>query len=779
MLANSSSEALSADKSSRNKRKFRADTPSVDPYKFVSMPDNDLPVYEFPSQKMETTQNHEIHCGCEICCSVSLDLSDPLELELGLPTGIESSNVNSEQPKDEKEEVCDFADWTDFTETELEELVLNDLEMIFKGAMKNIVAFGYSEKVAYKAVLRAGVHYGPKDIISNIVNNALLFIRNGSENDSSKEHCFEDLEQLEKYVLAELVCSIREVRSSFSVGDALWRLLLWDMNVTNACSLDSSSSGNVRPGECTPKILQPDAKIETTGSEFSFSATSKSNPCSQTCECKAIPVSGVPNTVKSKKSPVNPISLSGNDLKSTCTRKISGITKREYMLRQKALNLERYRSAKGSSRSGKHLSSFGGLVLDKKLRSLSESEGINFKSATVKLTKTTVTDKPQEMGTETEIERKSSPPETISETKTEVKANTELSLSPLSEWFQCNKKDVMLTRLLTKERVLRDQLRQWNEWANEKVMQAAKRLGKDKAELKALRQERDEAERVRKEQQTLEENTMKKLSEMENALRKAGGQMERANGAVWRLEGQNAWLRREMEAAKARAKEAAASCREGVKREKEAVSKIQSWEKEKGLFQEELVAEKRRVAQLHQKVGLAKDRRDQQEARWKQEEKAKEEVLKEVNSIKTERGELEASTKAQEDTIKANAKTNLKKYKDNIQKLEEELSQLRMKTDSSKIAALRRGIEHMDPNKVCIRDPSKTVANVEEEISGLKRERECVMCLSDEMSVVFLPCAHQVVCAKCNELHEKQGMKDCPSCRTPIQQRICARFARK
>lgn len=62
-------------------------------------------------------------------------------------------------------------------------------------------------------------------------------------------------------------------------------------------------------------------------------------------------------------------------------------------------------------------------------------------------------------------------------------------------------------------------------------------------------------------------------------------------------------------------------------------------------------------------------------------------------------------------------------------------------------------------------------------IGDVQRERECVMCLTDEMSVVFLPCAHQVVCLKCNELHEKQGMKDCPSCRTPIQRRICVRLA--
>lgn len=75
--------------------------------------------------------------------------------------------------------------------------------------------------------------------------------------------------------------------------------------------------------------------------------------------------------------------------------------------------------------------------------------------------------------------------------------------------------------------------------------------------------------------------------------------------------------------------------------------------------------------------------------------------------------------------------------------------------------------------------PKEGLKGNSEKFAGVKRERECVMCLSEEMSVVFLPCAHQVVCAMCNESHEKEGMKECPSCRTAIQQRISVRFARK
>ncbi|KAK6130416.1 hypothetical protein DH2020_035826 [Rehmannia glutinosa] len=319
-------------------------------------------------------------------------------------------------------------------------------------------------------------------------------------------------------------------------------------------------------------------------------------------------------------------------------------------------------------------------------------------------------------------------------------------------------------------------------------MQAARRLSKDKSELKTLRQEKEEVERLKKEKQTLEESTMKKLSEMENALCKASGQVERANGAVRRLEVENVALRREMEAAKLRAAESAASCQEVSKREKKTLMKFQTWEKQKIIFQEELSVEKLKLMQIQQKLHQAKDVKDQVEFCSS--------ALIYVTggpvdqyAATDKREQIEVSTQSKEDTIKSRAQANLHKYKDDIERLEKEISQLRLKTDSSKIAALRRGIDGSYASKLT--DLPNTPPLKDSAISyisrmaisdftgngGVKRERECVMCLSEEMSVVFLPCAHQVVCKTCNELHEKQGMKDCPSCRSPIQRRVCVRYA--
>lgn len=178
-----------------------------------------------------------------------------------------------------------------------------------------------------------------------------------------------------------------------------------------------------------------------------------------------------------------------------------------------------------------------------------------------------------------------------------------------------------------------------------------------------------------------------------------------------------------------------------------------------------------------------------QQDRYALRKKAREEILAQASSLKKEREQIEASAKSKENALKLREQSKLLKY--NLDLLEKEISWLRLKMDSSKIAALKRGVEGSYASKL---SDSRTIAPATahhapsfskmtadfkdySENGGLKRERECVMCLSEEMSVVFLPCAHQVVCMTCNELHEKQGMKDCPSCRSTIRERICVRYA--
>lgn len=162
-------------------------------------------------------------------------------------------------------------------------------------------------------------------------------------------------------------------------------------------------------------------------------------------------------------------------------------------------------------------------------------------------------------------------------------------------------------------RDLEMQLVDRTEWAQQKVMQAARRLSKDRNEMNSLRAERDELMRAKKDQKTLEDSTMKKLADMEAALRRASGQVDRANQAVSRLEKENAEVRAEMEAAKLNAAESMELCQEVAKKEKKDVKKAQCWEKQKAKLQESLAEERAKVAELKQQLVQAKELQQQAE----------------------------------------------------------------------------------------------------------------------------------------------------------------------
>ncbi|KAK6239261.1 hypothetical protein QUC31_004730 [Theobroma cacao] len=139
--------------------------------------------------------------------------------------------------------------------------------------------------------------------------------------------------------------------------------------------------------------------------------------------------------------------------------------------------------------------------------------------------------------------------------------------------------------------------------------------------------------------------------------------------------------------------------------------------------------------------------------RWKHERLAKEKFLAQATSIRKERKGFEVAAKVEEDKIKQKVEKDMHKYEEEIKELKDKLSELKMKLDSSKIAALRRGSDGGNGQCFSINEGnqvpsfSERVVDIKEYSGnrGLKQERECIMCLSKEKTVVFLPCAHQVL----------------------------------
>ncbi|EPS68620.1 hypothetical protein M569_06150, partial [Genlisea aurea] len=167
--------------------------------------------------------------------------SDVSNLGLGYSCAVGTSEPNLSRTWEGIDRSADDfrnADWGDIAESELEHLVLTNLDTIFRSAIQKIVARGYNKEVANKAILRSGLWYGRQDTMSNLVENTLEFLRNDQKSASPEERHFQDLPQMEKYILAELVCLLREIRPFFSIGDAMWCLLVCDMDISHACAMD-------------------------------------------------------------------------------------------------------------------------------------------------------------------------------------------------------------------------------------------------------------------------------------------------------------------------------------------------------------------------------------------------------------------------------------------------------------------------------------------------------------------------------------------------------------
>ncbi|KAJ7556632.1 hypothetical protein O6H91_05G091100 [Diphasiastrum complanatum] len=779
--------------------------------------------------------------------------------------------------------------WDDHTESELEELLMKSLDSIYKEAASKIMSIGYSAEKTLRSLLKNGRLYGSKDAISNVVENAIA-VMSMIDQDSDGNSCgFSSLRDVQSFSLKEVLAVLKAARPSLTNGDAMWCLLVSDMNLAHACAIEQapllslqrkepqSSQYCAYPQQSTPTPSTPihlqsgtsDSSCieESNPAQLQLGLASSVSPLSSLASSQPMALIGAGSEVEQQVHPTSRnlsalksasnipysnSSLHSDDLEDDCvltmaqpyqkpsvaslmpeTVKLAAnygadidswkesmvsVVEVEPVLRLSASldvdppherpamrisvcetvesNADRGKGLQSLSNGSKLACSISSSVLPELHTEVSSDIQASQLPGVCSLQKEYEDDATSVSAAATELSLSLSPiacdPVKLGEgpsanneeaRATECKVNESTSISSIFQKRASERQDRALRMLLQRIRDLETQLRERTEWAQEKVVQAARRLSKDLTELKTLRAEREEALRLNKEKQALEESTMKKLSEMENALRKARGEVDQANAAICRLKTENAEVRAEMEAAKLNAAESVATCEEVVKREKKSVKKAQAWEKQKAKLQEELSAERRKIVQLQQQFAQGKEHQQQAEVRWRQEEKAKEEAVLRAEFEKRSREQAEAAAKKREETIRRKAEANSQRHRDDIERLERELSQLRFASEPLPLTSEWHSSLTSTPpsmDSYSLHGLKEMNARLLQELADLqdlsrrdvRRDRECVMCMSEEMAVVFLPCAHQVVCVQCNDLHEKQGMTDCPSCRTPIQRRI-------
>ncbi|XP_019156356.1 PREDICTED: MND1-interacting protein 1-like isoform X1 [Ipomoea nil] len=634
--------------------------------------------------------------------------------------------------------------WGYCTEEQLEDLVMKNLEFLYNEAILKLVSLGYDEDVALKAILKNGFCYGGMDVLNNILHNAISYLKSGTSSEES-ENNFTDLRQMQEYSLAGMVCILQQVKPQFSKGDAMWCLLMSDLNVGRASVMD------------IPVLPQPNGN-----GSASVSVTGNSN------------VEGVGN------GPVGiPPAICrfhggwgfGNEGPNDFNRFFSYS---ETPLQREVECPKRFNlSPSMKSLLKKNVATFAaGFRSNSKIQNQSQAASSLLPSGYSSSLNGSGVEGIVAKGEESQNSKNQDVVNSV------LSKFRDLNLDESTEHGhpQMDQKDEIIVSLIHQIKDLERQAKERKEWAHQKAMQAARKLSNDLTELKMLRMEREETQSVKKGKQTIEDNTMKKLTEMENALRKASGEVDRANSAVKKLETENAEIRAEMEACKLSASESATTFMEVSKREKKCLKKISAWEKQKSKLQEDIASEKQKCSDLAEQLAQAEADQKKAEERWIKEQAAKEVALTQVEEERRLKEAAEAGNKRKQEALRLKIEIDFQRQKDDLQRLQQDLS--RLKSSALSAEQHHQSVRLTTGNSDGVNahgDIARLLHELDLENSAEKEvgcDRECILCLKDEVSVVFLPCAHQVVCANCNESYGKKGRAACPACRVPIEQRI-------
>ncbi|WCJ20658.1 RING/U-box superfamily protein [Euphorbia peplus] len=703
------------------------------------------------------------------CCyasSISKSLLEPGLKPLSYHLGLHDPSTHM-NPK------CndDNNGWGYCTEDQLEEILLKNLEFLYKEAVSKLVSLGYDEDTALKAILRNGHCYGGMDVLTNILHNSLAFLNSncGSSCSSSSSHgnldesepVFTDLRQLEEYSLAGMVCLLQQVRPHLSKGDAMWCLLMSDLHVGRASSIEIPVASGKNSVQSNVEAVSSNCVVDNgvgvvapalcrfhggwgfgngVASDFAvngFFSYSAEMTLQKDIDCP-------------KRFNLSPC------MKSLLKRNVAMFAAgfRANSKQMPTQSQPQPLSCVGVASGGDMIPAVTGCEVSvekgEEPPKLKTQDGVS-----------SVTSKPED-GISSVLSKKFS----------------DLNLDENLELVGEDKKDEMIVTLLHQIKDLEKKLKERKDWAHLKAMQAARKLSSDLTELKLLRMEREETQRLKKGKQTLEDSTMKRLSEMENALRKASGQVDRANAAVRRLETENAEIRAEMEASKLSASESVTTCLEVAKREKKCLKKLLAWEKQKAKLQDEIADEKEKIKELRRCLTMVEQAQKEAEAKWRQEVKAKEQAQLEVEDERRKKEAGEANNKRKLEALRLKIEIDFQRHKDDLQRLEQEHSRLKSSAETDLNQQLNTTMPVGKPEK--IKQPQgETIAKLLHELDklevsdrGSKCDRDCIICMKDEVAVVFLPCAHQVMCAGCSDNYGKKGKGTCPCCRVPIEQRV-------
>uniref|UniRef100_A0ACD5XRY2 Uncharacterized protein n=1 Tax=Avena sativa TaxID=4498 RepID=A0ACD5XRY2_AVESA len=340
-------------------------------------------------------------------------------------------------------------------------------------------------------------------------------------------------------------------------------------------------------------------------------------------------------------------------------------------------------------------------------------------------------------------------------------------------------KNEMVRDLIKQTREMEELLKERKEWAQQKAVQAARKLGNDLTELRVLRMEHDDNQRRKNDKQAMEDESMKRLTHLENELKKKSGLLDRSNASVQKLEMENAEIRAEMEAAKLSASETERQCLVLLRKEKKDNKKLEQWERQKAKLHEEIAECKAKITQADKELAGVNKSIKNMEIKIREDAKATEENLALAEQERAKRESARADADRRLEEIRQKTEVESQCYKDDLRRLQDELSRLQKSIGANGPAvpsahppAMADRNTGRAPSKQANQRPASNNRPQEPPAQKPGRRRDCVMCKREEACVILLQCAHQVLCVGCNKQHQEKGLVRCPTCNAKIEERI-------
>ncbi|XP_047151644.1 MND1-interacting protein 1-like isoform X1 [Vigna umbellata] len=616
----------------------------------------------------------------------------------------------------------DSSSWVLCNEVQLKDISLKRMEIIYKDTVSKLVALGHNEDIAVKAIL-LNVHcYGSNDLATDLLHYTLACLEEGSMDMYEFKPAFSDLKKLEEHTLKNLVSLLQEVRLELGEGDAMWCLLMNDYNVLKAITIH------------VPFVsMFPPPLTELENEERGFRKGGSDIPLKGFFCGKEMTVRLQRDIEFPKKFDLTPAMICS--LKSNVVAFADG-----YKANSKQVQ----------PNEGK----FPGISTVSKLDSSSASVA------------TMLGDLPGDSHNMNDQD----------DLKSVLSKFHHLNIDENLEFVAEDEKDSVIVTLVHQIKDLEKQVKERKDWAHEKAIQAARKLNGYLIELKTFRIEREENQRLKKGKEAneeLEDPTMVRLLELEEALRKVCGQTDLATAGVGKLETEKSEIKAELEACKLSASEYVASCLQIAKREKKCLKKLLAWEKQEAKIKQNISDEKQKILEIQEELAQIKQRAKEAEVMRDEELKAKEEALALIEEERRSMEAAEANRKRNLKALSLKMEIDFQRRKDDLLRLEQEISCLKASAQSATLPTCES--EEAEPHTEIIAKLLQELDNVPDffgkEATG-NTYRECVICGKYEVSVVFLPCAHQVMCASCSEEYGRNGKAVCPCCWVPIEQRI-------